>query len=82
MLGEFTPQCGNEFAALLVNGTDSAEMIIVLGDCKQPLTGNVPPLRHIFKERHDVVGALGSSERDNEKGIVRGVILRRHSIPD
>src|SRR3546814_5745135 len=50
----------------------SAEEQVLPGHLLQPLAGHAPPPGHVLEERHDVVGALGAAEAQQQDGVVGG----------
>jgi hypothetical protein len=59
---ELSTQRGDQLAALIVDGTFAAEMIVMLGNLAQSLGRHIPAARHIFKKRENVFRSLRSSK--------------------
>ena len=82
---EFGPQCGEQREVLLVDRALATEVVIVFGDLEHPLSGHVPAAEHIFEKRHDVTGAIGATEGDEQDRVVRrsrfgGLVRRSDSL--
>jgi hypothetical protein len=71
VLGQLTLKGGDQLAILRVKRADAAEALIVLGDVKHALTGDVPAAENVFEKRQNVIGPFGAAEGDDEDGIVR-----------
>jgi hypothetical protein len=54
-----------------VDGAHTAEVLVVLGDFEEALTGNVSPTGRVFQERQDIVHSFGATKREDEKRVVR-----------
>ena len=67
---EFGTQSRDEFANLGVDRADAVEVIVVLGDLKHPLAGNVASAKHVLQKRNDIVPLLGTPETDHQDGVI------------
>lgn len=45
-------------------------MIVMLGYFQHPLARNIAAAQHVFEKRNDVFPFFGSTEGENEKGII------------
>ena len=67
---QFDPERGDQITTLLIDGAYATKLLVVLGDFQHPLAGNVLAAQHVLQERHDVFGALGTSEGNEQQGII------------
>ena len=67
---EFGAQCGNEFAALIIDWAFAAEVVIVFCDFVEAFGRNAPAACHIFQKRHYIFGLLRAAEGNNQNRIV------------
>ena len=51
-----------EFAVMLVDRADAAEVVVVLGNFQQPFARNVSASCHVFEERQNIVPAFWTAE--------------------
>ena len=68
---EFGPDLLDQRAVDPVDGRHPTEVQIVLGDGHQPLRRYAPAARHVLQERHDLLGALGPAEGQQQQGVKR-----------
>ena len=53
----------------LGDGRDATEELVVMGHLLYPLLGHTAAAENVVEEGADVVGTLGTAERDDEHGI-------------
>src|SRR5437868_6472887 len=80
VLFEFAFQSGDKFPGLLVDGALALKMVVVFGDREHALPRNVSPPKHVFKKRNDIFSRFGTTERDNQDGVIIRC-FRGHSSP-
>ena len=71
-------KCGHHGADLTIDWADAIKMIIVLGDFEHPLSRHVTTSQNVFQKRHHVVPLFGTTETDDEYGVVHDCV---ESIP-
>ena len=57
---------------LAVDRARAAEVVVVLGDHREPLVGDVLPGGDVAQERQHVVGTVRAPEREEQQRVVRG----------
>ena len=67
---EFLANRRDQGEVLRVDRTRAAKMVVVLGHLEHSLTRHVSTTEHVFEKRHHVVGAIRSSERNEQHRIV------------
>src|SRR5215469_1555372 len=67
---EFLLDGRDQVTALLIDGADAAEPVVMLGDTLQPLSRDAPPRRYVLQERHDVRRPLWPAERYEQERVV------------
>ena len=70
MLREFVFDRSNQFAGLLVDGTFSVEVVVMLGDGEKPFARNVASAQDVFQEGNYILFGFGTTEGDNKNGVV------------
>ncbi len=78
MAVEFGAERLDQVANLVVDRAPAAEVVVVFGDFEESLPGHVSTFGDVLKERHHVVGLLGTAEADDEDCVV----TRRVGRPD
>ncbi len=68
--GEVHPDRVQEVPALLIDRAHPPERVVVLGHPSEPFRRDTPAVGDVLKERQDVIGTLGSPERDKQERIV------------
>jgi hypothetical protein len=63
----------DQISALAIDGADTPEMLVVLGDFQHPLPRDIFSAKHIFEERHNVFGAFGAPEGNEKDRIDRHI---------
>ena len=71
VVGQLSFERGDQRPVLGVDRADAAEMRVVLGDLFEPFPWDVAAAGDVFQKWHDVVHALGATEREHEERIVR-----------
>lgn len=67
---------------LCVDRAHAAEEEVVLADFFEPFLGDAAAARHVREERDDVVRAFGTTEGQQEKGVVGSGITQIGHVPD
>ena len=67
---EFRSEGGDEVSHLSVDRTDTVEVVVMLGDFEHPFTRDRLATQHVFEERDHVVSLLGTTEGDDQDGVV------------
>ena len=63
-------QRGDQFPALIIDGTDASEMVVVLGDFQQSFAGHIPAAKHVFQKGDYVVRAFRATEGNEQNRVV------------
>ena len=61
---------GQQVPALLVDRAHPADRVVVLGHAGQPLRRDAAAAGDVLQERHDVVGAFRTAERDEQESVI------------
>jgi hypothetical protein len=70
MLIQFATQSLDEVTALLVDGADTVEVIVVFGDFQESFPGNRLTSKDIFQKRDDVIAFFRTAEGEHQDRIV------------
>src|SRR5687767_9709829 len=72
---------GDQRPVLGVDRADAAKMRVVTGDFFEPFAWNIAAAGDVFQKWHDVVHALGTTERKYEERVVRacGIVKERRA---
>ncbi len=73
MRTEFRGESINQIAALLIDRTHSAKLLVMLSDLQQSGTWHIAASQDILKKRNDIVRPFGASEGLDQQGVVWGV---------
>src|SRR5579883_3203581 len=61
----------DQLAVLPVDGTHTAEVVVMFGHFQHPLARRISSTKNILEERNYVFAPFGSTERDQQKAIIR-----------
>lgn len=60
---------GQELPIVIVDGGSTSELGVLVCNNGQPFVWDVPATSHVSEKRHDIIGPLGTAERQNQKSI-------------
>ena len=70
VLVELGAKRGQQRAVLAVDRAHAADLVVVLGDVDQPFPWHPATGGHILQKWHHVVGPFGTTEGDEEHGVI------------
>jgi hypothetical protein len=60
---------GDQSAALIIDGADPSEMLVVFCDFEHPFAGYIFSTQDVFQEGEDIIGAFWSPEGDEQDRV-------------
>ena len=66
---QFLANGGQQLPVLLVDRTDAAEVLIVLGHLQHSFSRHIFASQHVFQKRHHIVRAFRTTKRDQQQRV-------------